>query len=540
MKAINKELGEGDERQAEIDEYKKQMSELDLPAEVVEKINKELDRLYKMPPMMAESAVIRNYIDVLLSLPWGKFTEDNFDLEVAAKVLDKDHYGLEKVKERILEYLAVRALTKQSKGPILCLVGPPGVGKTSLAHSVARAIERKFTRVSLGGVRDEAEIRGHRRTYIGAMPGRIIHGMQTSGCMNPVFLLDEIDKMASDFRGDPASALLEVLDPEQNNTFSDHYIEFPFDLSHVFWIVTANTVETIPPALLDRMEVIQLTSYTEDEKVKIGELHLLPKERQAHGLTAKTLNITETALRHVIREYTREAGVRNLERKIAAICRKTAHRIVTKQVKSAKVTEKNLTKYLGPVIFLESDLTAKAEIGICTGLAWTSVGGELLKVEVLATNGKGGLVLTGQLGDVMKESAQAGYTYIRSRAKELHLDEKFYETTDIHIHLPEGAIPKDGPSAGITMVTAMVSALTKRCIKAGIAMTGEITLSGKVLPVGGIKEKMLAAHRYGVKTILLPEQNMQDLEELPVNVRAAIKFISVNHMDQVLKLALEE
>lgn len=534
MKAINKELGEGDERQAEIDEYKKQMSELDLPAE------KELDRLYKMPPMMAESAVIRNYIDVLLSLPWGKFTEDNFDLEVAAKVLDKDHYGLEKVKERILEYLAVRALTKQSKGPILCLVGPPGVGKTSLAHSVARAIERKFTRVSLGGVRDEAEIRGHRRTYIGAMPGRIIHGMQTSGCMNPVFLLDEIDKMASDFRGDPASALLEVLDPEQNNTFSDHYIEFPFDLSHVFWIVTANTVETIPPALLDRMEVIQLTSYTEDEKVKIGELHLLPKERQAHGLTAKTLNITETALRHVIREYTREAGVRNLERKIAAICRKTAHRIVTKQVKSAKVTEKNLTKYLGPVIFLESDLTAKAEIGICTGLAWTSVGGELLKVEVLATNGKGGLVLTGQLGDVMKESAQAGYTYIRSRAKELHLDEKFYETTDIHIHLPEGAIPKDGPSAGITMVTAMVSALTKRCIKAGIAMTGEITLSGKVLPVGGIKEKMLAAHRYGVKTILLPEQNMQDLEELPVNVRAAIKFIPVNHMDQVLKLALEE
>lgn len=540
MKAINKELGEGDERQAEIDEYKKQMSELDLPAEVVEKINKELDRLYKMPPMMAESAVIRNYIDVLLSLPWGKFTEDNFDLEVAAKVLDKDHYGLEKVKERILEYLAVRALTKQSKGPILCLVGPPGVGKTSLAHSVARAIERKFTRVSLGGVRDEAEIRGHRRTYIGAMPGRIIRGMQTSGCMNPVFLLDEIDKMASDFRGDPASALLEVLDPEQNNTFSDHYIEFPFDLSHVFWIVTANTVETIPPALLDRMEVIQLTSYTEDEKVKIGELHLLPKERQAHGLTAKTLNITETALRHVIREYTREAGVRNLERKIAAICRKTAHRIVTKQVKSAKVTEKNLTKYLGPVIFLESDLTAKAEIGICTGLAWTSVGGELLKVEVLATNGKGGLVLTGQLGDVMKESAQAGYTYIRSRAKELHLDEKFYETTDIHIHLPEGAIPKDGPSAGITMVTAMVSALTKHCIKAGIAMTGEITLSGKVLPVGGIKEKMLAAHRYGVKTILLPEQNMQDLEELPVNVRAAIKFIPVNHMDQVLKLALEE
>lgn len=540
MKAINKELGEGDERQAEIDEYKKQMAELELPAEVVEKITKELDRLYKMPPMMAESAVIRNYIDVLLALPWGKFTEDNFDLHIAAEVLDKDHYGLEKVKERILEYLAVRALTKQSKGPILCLVGPPGVGKTSLAQSVARAINRKFTRVSLGGVRDEAEIRGHRRTYIGAMPGRIIHGMQTCGCMNPVFLLDEVDKMASDFRGDPASALLEVLDPEQNNTFSDHYIEFPFDLSHVFWIVTANTVETIPPALLDRMEVIQLTSYTEDEKVKIAELHLLPKERLAHGLTAKTLNITEPALLHIVRDYTREAGVRNLERKIAAVCRKTAHRIVTKQVKSAKVTEKNLTKYLGPVIFLESDLTARAEIGICTGLAWTSVGGELLKVEVLATKGKGSLVLTGQLGDVMKESAQAGYTYIRSRAQELQLDEKFYENTDIHIHLPEGAIPKDGPSAGITMVTAMVSALTKRRVKAGLAMTGEITLSGKVLPVGGIKEKMLAAHRYGVKTILLPEQNLQDLEELPANVRAAIKFIPVNHMDQVLQLALEE
>ena len=538
MKAINKELGEGDERQAEIDEYKRQMAELELPAEVVEKINKELDRLYKMPPMMAESAVIRNYIDVLLSLPWGKFTEDNFDLEVAAQVLDKDHYGLEKVKERILEYLAVRALTKQSKGPILCLVGPPGVGKTSLAHSVARAINRKFTRVSLGGVRDEAEIRGHRRTYIGAMPGRIIHGMQTCGCMNPVFLLDEVDKMASDFRGDPASALLEVLDPEQNNTFSDHYIEFPFDLSHVFWIVTANTVETIPPALLDRMEVIQLTSYTEDEKVKIGELHLLPKERQAHGLTSKTLNVTELALRHVIREYTREAGVRNLERKIAAICRKTAHRIVTKQVKSAKVTEKNLTKYLGPVIFLESDLTPKAEIGICTGLAWTSVGGELLKVEVLATNGKGGLVLTGQLGEVMKESAQAGYTYIRSRAKELQLDERFYENTDIHIHLPEGAIPKDGPSAGITMVTSLASSLTGRKVKKALAMTGEITLRGKVLPVGGIREKILAAKRAGIKEIILCRENKKDIDEIKKEYVKGIKFHFVDHIREVLDIAL--
>lgn len=540
MKAINKELGEGDERQAEVDEYKRAMAELDMPEEVVEKIKKELDRLYKMPPMMAESAVIRSYLDALLSLPWNKFTEDNFDLKLAKKVLNADHYGLEKVKKRILEYLAVRALTKQIKGPILCLVGPPGVGKTSLARSIAKAINRKFTRISLGGVRDEAEIRGHRRTYIGAMPGRIIHGMQTCGCSNPVFLLDEVDKMNADFRGDPASALLEVLDPEQNSNFSDHYIEFPFDLSNVFWIVTANTVETIPPALLDRMEVIQLASYTDDEKVKIAELHLIPKERELHGLTEKTISFTQEAIYRTIRDYTREAGVRNLERKIAAICRKAAHRLVTEKTKRVLVNAKTLHNFLGPIIFLESDLTAKSEIGICTGLAWTSIGGELLKVEVAATAGKGGLLLTGQLGDVMKESAQAGYTYIRSRAKELGLDEKFYENTDVHIHLPEGAIPKDGPSAGITMVTAMVSALTGKHVKAGLAMTGEITLSGRVLPVGGIKEKMLAANRYGVKTILLPKLNIQDLEELPKNVRNAITFIPVDHMDEVLKLALED
>ena len=378
IKVINKELGEGDERQAEVDEYKKQMEGRDLPPEVADKINKELDRLYKMPPMMAESGVIRNYVETLLALPWGIYGKDNFDLKHAEKVLNKDHYGLEKVKERILEYLAVRALTKSGKGPILCLVGPPGVGKTSLAQSVARAIDRKFTRMSLGGVHDEAEIRGHRRTYIGAMPGRIIHGMQTCGVMNPVFLLDEVDKMSSDFRGDPASALLEVLDPEQNNTFSDHYVEIPFDLSQVFWIVTANTVETIPPALLDRMEVVQLSSYTEDEKVKIAELHLLPKERQNNGLTAKTLSITEDALRMIIRGYTREAGVRNLERKIAAVCRKTALRIVNGEAKSAKVTAKNLHKYLGKVIYLEDDVSLEAAAGICTGLAWTRVGGELL------------------------------------------------------------------------------------------------------------------------------------------------------------------
>lgn len=540
IKVINKELGEGDERQAEVDEYKKQMEGRDLPPEVADKINKELDRLYKMPPMMAESGVIRNYVETLLALPWGIYGKDNFDLKHAEKVLNKDHYGLEKVKERILEYLAVRALTKSGKGPILCLVGPPGVGKTSLAQSVARAIDRKFTRMSLGGVHDEAEIRGHRRTYIGAMPGRIIHSMQTCGVMNPVFLLDEVDKMSSDFRGDPASALLEVLDPEQNNTFSDHYVEIPFDLSQVFWIVTANTVETIPPALLDRMEVVQLSSYTEDEKVKIAELHLLPKERQNNGLTAKTLSITEDALRMIIRGYTREAGVRNLERKIAAVCRKTALRIVNGEAKSAKVTAKNLHKYLGKVIYLEDDISLEAAAGICTGLAWTRVGGELLKVEVVACKGKGHLALTGQLGDVMKESAQAGYTYIRSRADELGLDKDFYETTDIHIHLPEGAIPKDGPSAGITMATAMISALTGRKVKKNLAMTGEITLSGRVLPVGGIKEKFLAAHRYGVKTIIMPAKNEQDLEELPANVRAKMHFIPVKHMDEVLKIALED
>lgn len=540
IKVINKELGEGDERQAEVDEYKKQMEGRDLPPEVADKINKELDRLYKMPPMMAESGVIRNYVETLLALPWGIYGKDNFDLKHAEKVLNKDHYGLEKVKERILEYLAVRALTKSGKGPILCLVGPPGVGKTSLAQSVARAIDRKFTRMSLGGVHDEAEIRGHRRTYIGAMPGRIIHGIQTCGVMNPVFLLDEVDKMSSDFRGDPASALLEVLDPEQNNTFSDHYVEIPFDLSQVFWIVTANTVETIPPALLDRMEVVQLSSYTEDEKVKIAELHLLPKERQNNGLTAKTLSITEDALRMIIRGYTREAGVRNLERKIAAVCRKTALRIVNGEAKSAKVTAKNLHKYLGKVIYLEDDVSLEAAAGICTGLAWTRVGGELLKVEVVACKGKGHLALTGQLGDVMKESAQAGYTYIRSRADELGLAKDFYETTDIHIHLPEGAIPKDGPSAGITMATAMISALTGRKVKKNLAMTGEITLSGRVLPVGGIKEKFLAAHRYDVKTLIMPAKNEQDLEELPANVRAKMHFIPVKHMDEVLKIALED
>lgn len=540
IKAISKELGENEDVQAEIAEYKEQMSKLKMPQNVAEKINKELGRLAKMPPMTPEGAVIRTYIDSLLALPWGKFTKDNFDIDKAQDVLDKDHYGLKKVKERILEYLAVRALSKSTRGPILCLVGPPGVGKTSLASSIAKAIKRKFTRISLGGVRDEAEIRGHRRTYIGSMPGRIIHGMQTCGCMNPVFLLDEIDKMASDFRGDPASALLEVLDPEQNNSFSDHFIEFPFDLSHVFWIVTANAVDTIPPALLDRLEIIQLSSYTDEEKVKIAQLHLLPKELKLNGLEKYKVSVSEKAIRRVIHDYTREAGVRNLERKLAGICRKVAFKIVKGKVKGAQVTEKNLEKYLGPVIYLDDDISLKSSVGVANGLAWTSVGGELLKVEVLAFKGKGNLTLTGQLGDVMKESAQAGYTYIRSRAEALGIPANFGETMDIHIHLPEGAVPKDGPSAGVTMVTAMVSALTGKKVKGKLAMTGEISLSGKVWPVGGIKEKMLAAYRYGVKTVLLPKRNMQDLDELPENIRKEMQFIPVEHLDDVLKLALED
>lgn len=539
IKAISKELGEGEDLQAEIAGYREKIKAMPMPDDVKAKLNKELDRLLKMQPMTPEGAVVRSYVDALLALPWGKFTQDNFDLDKAKKILDREHYGLKKIKERILEYLAVRSLADTTKGPILCLVGPPGVGKTSLAQSVAHAIDRKFTRLSLGGVRDEAEIRGHRRTYIGAIPGRIIHGMQTCECMNPVFLLDEIDKMASDFRGDPASALLEALDPEQNHAFSDHFIEFPFDLSHVFWIVTANTTETIPAALLDRMEVIQLSSYTEEEKLQISKLHLVPKEKKQNGLDKYKVSFSEKALKRVIRDYTREAGVRNLERTIGTVCRKIAFKIVKGESKSAQVTEKNLEKYLGPVKFLEEDIDISAAVGSCNGLAWTSVGGELLKVEVVTYKGKGQLTLTGQLGDVMKESAQAGFTFIRSRAKELGVPEDFAEKMDMHIHLPEGAVPKDGPSAGVTMITAMVSALSGRKVKEKLAMTGEITLSGRVLPVGGIKEKMLAAYRYGVKTIILPRRNMQDLDELPESVREEMEFHPVRHVDEVLELALE-
>lgn len=540
IKAISKELGEGEDVHTEIAEYKEKMAELDLPQNVVDKINKELGRLMKMPPMTPEGAVTRTYIDTLLSLPWGVMCDENFDIKKAQKILDHDHYGLKKVKERILEFLAVRALSQTTKGPILCLVGPPGVGKTSLASSVARAIGRKYTRVSLGGVRDEAEIRGHRRTYIGALPGRIIHGMQQVGCVNPLFLLDEIDKMAADFRGDPASALLEALDPEQNNTFSDHFIEFPFDLSNVFWIVTANSTDTIPPALLDRMEVIEIPSYTDEEKVKISKLHLMPKEKEANGLANHKVSISEKAIRRIIRDYTREAGVRNLERKIASVYRKVAYKIVNGELEKVQVTEKNLEKFLGPVIFKEEDSHLESSVGIVNGLAWTSVGGELLKAEVLTFKGKGNLILTGSLGDVMKESAQAGFTYIRNRCKVLGIPENFSDELDLHIHFPEGAVPKDGPSAGVTIVTAMVSALTGRKVKGKLAMTGEISLSGRVLPIGGVKEKALAAYRYGVKTVLLPEHNMQDLDELPENVKAEMKFIPVRHLDEVLELSLED
>lgn len=540
LKAIQKELGDKDDRAAEIDEYRKRMEEQELPKEVSDKIIKELERLEKMPPMVAESAVIRNYVDWLLSLPWSKETEDRLDIMVAENVLNEEHYGLEKVKERILEYMSVRQMTQSMKGPILCLVGPPGVGKTSLARSIAHAIERKFVRASLGGVRDEAEIRGHRRTYVGAMPGRIIQGMRNVNSRNPVFLLDEVDKMSADFRGDPSSALLEVLDPEQNNTFSDHYIELPYDLSKVLWVVTANVLHNIPRPLLDRMEVIELSGYTEEEKVQIAKKYLVPKQQKEHGLTDQHIQFSDSTLQKVIREYTREAGVRSLERTLATLCRKVARQIVQKKKTSVKVTTQNLHTFLGPQKYRHSQAEVAPEVGVATGLAWTQVGGEVLPVEVSVMKGKGKLMLTGQLGEVMQESAQAGYTYIRTKTSELNIDPQFYEQQDIHVHLPEGAIPKDGPSAGITMASAIVSALTGRPVRSDLAMTGEITLRGRVLPVGGIKEKVLAAHRLGLKTIVLPKDNGRDLEELPANVRRSLEFVLVEHMDQVLPTVLLE
>ena len=538
MKAIQQELGEKDDRASEVEEYRQKMQEQELPKDVAEKVAKEIDRLEKMSPMSAESGVIRTYLDWLLGLPWTKETQDRLDIDIAEKILEEDHYGLEKVKERILEYMSVRKLTETMKGPILCLVGPPGVGKTSLARSIARSVERKFVRVSLGGVRDEAEIRGHRRTYVGALPGRIIQGMKTVGSKNPVFLLDEVDKMSSDFRGDPGAALLEVLDPEQNNTFSDHYIELPFDLSRVLWVVTANAVHNIPRPLLDRMELITISGYTQEEKIQIAKKFLIPKQQKDHGLTGRHIAFPEVGIEKIIRSYTREAGVRNLERSVATLCRKVARQIVQKKKKAVRMTPANIEVLLGPPKYHWNEAERDSEVGVATGLAWTEVGGDVLPVEVTTMRGKGTLTLTGQLGEVMKESAQAGLSYIRSRAKELGIEGDFYEKLDIHVHLPEGAIPKDGPSAGITMATAITSALTGSKVRNDLAMSGEITLRGRVLPVGGIKEKVLAAHRAGIKTLLLPKENKRDYVEIPENVRSGLEFIWVEHMDEVLATAL--
>ncbi|AEG59283.1 endopeptidase La [Desulforamulus ruminis] len=540
MKAIQKELGEKDERVAECEELREKIAKAKLPKEVEEKAIKEVERLEKMPPMAAEATVVRNYLDWVLSLPWSKSTRDRLEIKAAEQILDDDHYGLKNPKERIIEYLAIRKLAKKMKGPILCLVGPPGVGKTSLGRSIARALERKFIRISLGGVRDEAEIRGHRRTYVGAMPGRVIQGMRQAGSKNPVFLLDEIDKMASDFRGDPASALLEVLDPEQNSTFSDHYIESSFDLSNVMFITTANNMWSIPRPLLDRMEVIQISGYTEEEKLEIAKRHLLPKQIKEHGLTADMLSLSETAMRKMIREYTRESGVRSLERNLASLCRKTAKRIVAKEATKVKITAQNLEQFLGVPRYRYGVAEQYDEVGIVTGMAWTEVGGDTLVIEVTTYKGNGRMTLTGKLGDVMKESAQAGYSYVRSRAGELEIPGELFEKYDMHIHIPEGAIPKDGPSAGITMATAIASVLTGRKVRHDVAMTGEITLRGRVLPVGGIKEKVMAAHRAGIKMIIMPLDNKKDLEDIPGNIRKQLEFKLVDHMDQVLELALLE
>jgi ATP-dependent Lon protease len=538
MKAIQKELGEKDERMAEADEYREKIAEAKLPEEVEEKALKEVERLEKMPPAAAEGIVIRTYLDWLLELPWSLETADRLDLDMAEQILDEDHYGLQKVKERIVEYLAVRQLANKLKGPILCLIGPPGVGKTSLAKSVARALERKFVRISLGGVRDEAEVRGHRRTYIGALPGRIIQGMRQAKSKNPVFLMDEIDKMSTDFRGDPSSALLEVLDPEQNNAFSDHYIEMPFDLSQVMFITTGNTSYNIPQPLLDRMELIHIPGYTEEDKVEIARQYLVPKQLEEHGLTEKNLEVSEGTIRRIIREYTREAGVRNLERSISAICRKVAREVVKDREKHIRLTKQNLQKYLGVPRYRYGAAEKEDEIGVATGLAWTEAGGDLLSIEVTLMKGKGKMTLTGQLGDVMQESAKAAISYIRSRADSLGLDENFYEEIDIHIHVPEGAIPKDGPSAGIAIATALASALTKKPIRKDVTMTGEITLRGRVLPIGGVKEKMLAAHRAGIRNIILPAENRRDLSDIPQNVRRKVEVKLVEHMDEVLSAAL--
>lgn len=538
LKAIKEELGEDGEYGDEIEELYDKVTKAKLPKKVEEKVYREIDRLSKLSQGSAEGGVIRTYVNWILDLPWNKKTKDSIDIKKAKDILDEDHYGLKTVKERILEYLAIRKLAKKMKGPIICLVGPPGVGKTSIAKSIARSLNRKFVRMSLGGVRDEAEIRGHRRTYIGAIPGRIISAIKDSGSKNPVFLFDEIDKVSSDFRGDPASALLEVLDPEQNKEFTDHYLEVPFDLSNVMFITTANTLGTIPRPLLDRMEVIDVSGYTEEEKTVIAKKYLVPKQIKEHGMEPSNLQISEQTIRDIINNYTRESGVRGLERQIATVCRKAARQIVENESKLIRVNTTSLNKYLGISRYRYEKVKDKNEIGITTGLAWTRVGGDTLSIEVTPMKGTGKLVLTGQLGDVMKESARAGLSYIRSRVDELEIDEEFYKNFDIHIHIPEGAIPKDGPSAGITMATAVISALEKTPVNRNVAMTGEITLRGRVLPVGGIKEKVLAANRAGIKKILLPIENEKDLTEIPDAVKRKLEFVLVEHMDEVLKHAL--
>ncbi|WP_214810632.1 MULTISPECIES: endopeptidase La [unclassified Exiguobacterium] len=540
LKTIQQELG-GEAVSAESDavKYKEQLAMLDLSDTAVANVEKEINRLAVVPATSPEHGVIRNYLEWFFSLPWNEATDDFLNVEAASEQLDEDHYGLEKVKERILEYLAVRQLTDSLRGPILCLAGPPGVGKTSLARSIATALERKFVRVSLGGVRDEAEIRGHRRTYIGAMPGRIIRGLKQAGTNNPVFLLDEIDKMSNDFRGDPSSAMLEVLDPEQNNSFSDHYIEEPFDLSNVLFIATANDVSNIPGPLLDRMELIQIGGYTEQEKAQIAVRHLLSKQIKEHGLKKSQLTVKPDALEEVVRRYTREAGVRNLERVLGSLCRKAAKQIAMGEKKRVTVTKRNLPDFLGKPIYRYGQGELEDTIGAVTGLAYTAFGGDTLTIEVSLAPGKGKLQLTGKLGDVMQESAQTAYSFVRANAEAVGIDPNFYETQDIHIHVPEGAVPKDGPSAGITIATALISALTKRPVRRDVGMTGEITLRGRVLPIGGLKEKSLAAHRAGLTTILMPQDNTRDIDEIPETVRDGIRFIPVATMDQVLEHALK-
>ena len=538
LKAIQKELGEVDERTLEINEFREKMDESGMPDSARKEAERELDRLAKMPVAAAEYTVARTYLEWLTSLPWNLSTEDNLDIKRARKILDEDHYDLEKVKDRVVEYLAVRKLKENMKGPILCFVGPPGVGKTSLGQSIARALGRKFVRISLGGMHDEAEIRGHRRTYIGALPGRIIRGIQRAGSNNPVFMLDEVDKIGADFRGDPASALLEVLDPEQNHSFSDHYLDVDFDLSKVMFITTANTPVPIHPALLDRMEVLELLGYTEVEKVHIAIDHLLPRQFEAHGLKKSQIAIGEEALRAIIRNYTREAGVRNLEREIAAVCRKVAKDIATGKRKSRKIKERDLHELLGPSRYRFEVLEEDDEVGVATGLAWTEAGGDVLFVESQVMPGDGDLILTGKLGEVMQESAKAALTYCRSVADRYGVEADFFKKNDMHVHVPAGAIPKDGPSAGVTMATALMSSITRRKVYKEVGMTGEITLRGKVLPIGGLKEKVLAAHRSGVKTLVIPEENKKYLEEIPAFIRKDLKFITVKHIEEVLKIAL--